>query len=366
MLSIYNSANELREMLFGEKHLEQSHTALNEAIRTSLESGKITVPPRYLMLKVTNYCNSNCCYCGHAVSRSAQEIKSEVSFDVLQRTVQQAAELGVYAATMTGGEPLLRDDMPALAEYMLSKGIVPVLLTNALLLPKKWEELGEAGLRYLIISIDSLDPETYRLQRGAELAQALQGLRAAQAMRERFGDVKLHVTTVITRHNIAELPFFVRAMSQDNIAVQFSPYHHYFHGREDVLSPKDEVELKASVGELLQMKREGYLIAGTTEYISQIPDFFLRRRVPEGYRCLTGYLAMFVDAYSNVRPCWSSCFEPVGNLAEQSLSDIWYGDVYAQDRKKMFHCACEGCWYLCTGELTTLCNEGGCIYERAL
>ena len=367
MPSLYNAVDELRGMLFGEQQTEQAQMALREAIRASLENGKISVPPRYLMLKVTNRCSSGCCYCGHAANRAAQEAKSEISFDVLRHTLRQAAELGVSAATMSGGEPLLREDIPSLTEYMLSRGIVPVLLTNALLLPQKWEALGAAGLRYLIISIDSLNPEVYRLQRGAELEQALRGLRAAQAMRERFGDVKIHITAVITRHNLAELPSFVRAMSQEDISVQFSPYHHYNQRQEDVLSPSDEAAVRAATSELLQLKEDGYRVAGTTEFISHIPDFFLsKQRVPDGYRCLAGHLAMFVDAYSNVLPCWSSSFKPLGSVAGQRLNDIWYSDAYARDRQKMFRCACEGCWYLCTGELTTLCNEGGCIYGRTL
>ena len=367
MPSLYNAVDDLRDMLFGERQTEQSQAALREAIRASLESGKISVPPRYLMLKVTNRCNSSCCYCGHAANRAVQEAKSQISFDVLRRTIQQAAELGVSAATMSGGEPLLREDISALTEYMLSRGIVPVLLTNGFMLPQKWEALGAAGLRYLIISMDSLNPDVYRLQRGAELEWAMRGLRAAQAMRERYGDVRIHITAVVTKHNIAELPPFVQAMSKEGIAVQFSPYHHYNHMQEDALSPYEAAVVNPAVEELLRLKAEGYLIAGTTEFISHIPDFFLRRqRVPDAYHCLAGHLAIFVDAYSNVLPCWSSSFRPLGNLAGQDLSDIWYSEAYARNRQKMFRCACEGCWYLCTGELTTLCNERGCIYGGAL
>lgn len=367
MASLYHLVNDLRNMLFGEHQTEQSQDKMREGIRASLESGHIDALPRYLMLKVTNRCNSNCFYCGHAVNRIVQEAKSEIAIDVLRSTIQQAAELGVSAATMSGGEPLLREDIPDLTAFMLSHGIVPVLLTNGLLLPRKWESLGAAGLRYLIISIDSLDPNVYRLQRGAEIEQAIRGLRAAQEMRERYDDVKIHITAVVTKHNIAELPSFVRAMSKEKIAVQFSPYHHYNHMQEDVLSPQDEFAVNTAVEELLLMKKEGFYVAGTAEFISHIPDFFLqKKRIPKDYHCLAGHLAMFVDAYSNVLPCWSSSFQPVGNLADRNLRDIWYSDVYAQNRKKMFSCACEGCWYLCTGELTTLCNEGGYIYGRTL
>lgn len=367
MPDLYNVVDELREMLFGENLDSFAQGARTVSFDASLDSGMIHLPPRYLMLKVTNRCNSNCCYCGHAESKARQEIKSDIRFDVLERTIIQAAELGVSAATISGGEPLLRNDIPQLLRAMLSHSILPVLLTNGLLLPQKWRSLSEAGLRYLIISVDSLDPTVYRLHRGAELSKALRGLDAAIAMRDCDSTVKIHITAVLTKHNIAEMPAFVRSMSERGISVQFSPYHHYNQRLEDVLSPHEESVVRGVMEELLRMKEEGYRIAGTAAFLSHIPDFFLnRQRIPEGYHCLSGYLATYVDAYGNVLPCWSSSFQPLCNLAHQSLKEIWFSESYAQTRKKMFQCACEGCWYLCTGELTTLYNEESGAYERKL
>lgn len=97
----------------------------------------------------------------------------------------------VTAASINGGEPLVRQDISEIIRLLISEHITPVLMTNGLLLPERWDELGAAGLRYIIMSFDSLDPETYNKQRGANFQDAMAGIDAAVALKE---SMEMHIS----------------------------------------------------------------------------------------------------------------------------------------------------------------------------
>ena len=67
-MTLYDSVNDIKEMLFGEKG--SGFDEMREGIRREAESERVTMPPQYMMMKITNYCNSDCVYCNHAKSRA--------------------------------------------------------------------------------------------------------------------------------------------------------------------------------------------------------------------------------------------------------------------------------------------------------
>jgi cyclic pyranopterin phosphate synthase len=103
---------------------------------------------------------------------------------------------GVKRVRFTGGEPLLRPDLPELIAEVRGLGIGELALTtNAQLLPPRAAALRDAGLQRVNISLDSLRPETYaRVTRGGRLDRALAGIRAAQAAG--LGPVKLNMVVL--------------------------------------------------------------------------------------------------------------------------------------------------------------------------
>lgn len=346
--NLFSAVYDVQKILFG----DSDKSRIREEVKNCILNRCVPQGPKYLMMKITNLCNSNCAYCSHAVS-NLQEVKSDISLDLILKTIREAGEMRVTAASINGGEPLVRNDIPQIVSALVQERITPVLMTNGLLLPQYWEELGERGLRYIIMSFDSLNPDTYRKQRGANFENAMAGIEAAVALQKKYADAHIHITTVLTRDNAEELPHLVEFMTARNIYVQISPYHHFNPIVPNLLRISDAETIYSLTGTLLRMKRQGMLIANSEGFLSHLPDFFLKnQRVPSLYKCLIGYTNVFVDANMNVRCCWDGSFEPIGNLQEQSLKEIWNSEGYQQAREKMLRCECEGCWYLCTGEVT--------------
>ncbi len=355
--NLFTNVYEVRERMFQDTHSEQEIERLRMQIDEEINEKKAPASLRYLLFKMTNRCNSNCEYCAHAVGRDGIEAKSEVPSEVVMQTIRDAAELGVTAMAINGGEPLLRGDILQIIRLCIENRIVPVLMTNALLLPERWEELGEAGLRYVIISFDSMIKEVYEKQRGASFEKALAGIEAAVKMKEKYEGTEVHVSAVLTRDNQDDFLNLIEFMTQRGIKVQISPFHNYLR-MEDEISIVERESLECLTEKLLQMKKDGYLIASSAGFIRHLVSFFCDgKRVPDGYKCKVGYTNLFIDAYMDVKPCWSTRYLPIANLKNSSLKDIWYSRTMDAYRERMLRCDCEGCWYMCTGEVTMMLDN---------
>ncbi|MDX8376788.1 MAG: GTP 3',8-cyclase MoaA [Mariprofundales bacterium] len=152
----------------------------------------------YLRISVTDRCNMRCYYCRPAVDTYKAEPQSHIlSFEEIEYITRLVAEQGVTKIRITGGEPLVRRNMPKLIEKLAAIPSISDLsmTTNATLLAKYADDLAQAGLSRINISIDSLNELSFRKLTGAELAPVLEGIKAAQ----RAGLTPIKLNTVLMR-----------------------------------------------------------------------------------------------------------------------------------------------------------------------
>lgn len=138
----------------------------------------------YLRVSVTDRCNLRCVYCMPAEGVPWKPHADMLTYEEIARVVAVAAELGVRRVRLTGGEPLVRKNLPALVRELAgTPGIDEVsLTTNGLLLDTLAAPLAEAGLKRVNVSLDTLDPERFRkLTRGGDIARVWRGIQAAEA-----------------------------------------------------------------------------------------------------------------------------------------------------------------------------------------
>lgn len=145
-------------------------------------------PLRDLRISVTDRCNFRCTYCMPAeIFGERYEFlpRSEIlSFEEVERLARIFVQCGVNKIRITGGEPLLRHDLPdLLARVAAIDGVDDLALTtNASLLARHAEALRAAGLRRITVSLDSLDPEVFHEMNGGKLSleRVLGGIAAAE------------------------------------------------------------------------------------------------------------------------------------------------------------------------------------------
>jgi len=132
-------------------------------------------------ISVTDRCNFRCQYCMPAEGLPWLERADVLTFEEIERLVRLLGEIGVHDVRLTGGEPLVRRDLPRLVAMIAALPTVHdlALTTNGYLLERDAEALVEAGVRRFNVSIDSLQRDRfYELTRRDALPQVLAGLEA--------------------------------------------------------------------------------------------------------------------------------------------------------------------------------------------
>jgi cyclic pyranopterin phosphate synthase len=179
-----------------------------------------------LRISVTDRCNIRCFYCmpEHDVQFVS---RSEIlDFEEIERFVRIAADLGVTKLRVTGGEPLIRRDLPLLiARLAAVPGIRDLALTtNGVLLPELAAPLYEAGLRRINVHIDTLDRDRFRqITRRDDLDKVLAGLDACKRLG--YSRIKLNAVAVknLVEPDIVPLARYARENGFEVRYIEFMP-----------------------------------------------------------------------------------------------------------------------------------------------
>jgi cyclic pyranopterin phosphate synthase len=159
----------------------------------------------YLRLSVTDRCDLRCHYCIPKGFKDFEEPPNWLRFDEIERLVSVMADMGLSKLRITGGEPLVRRDLPSLVARL--KGIAGIrdlsLSTNATRLAHHAEALRSAGVDRLNVSLDTLDRERFAEITGRDcLSQVLEGLKLAGSLG--FAPIKINMV-MMSETSVAEL-----------------------------------------------------------------------------------------------------------------------------------------------------------------
>jgi cyclic pyranopterin phosphate synthase len=210
-------------------------------------------PVRDLRISVTDRCNFRCTYCmpKEVFGRDFAFLpRSELlTFEEIERAARIFVELGVEKLRITGGEPLVRRDVPALIAMLSAlrthdgRPVDLTLTTNGSALRALAAPLRDAGLGRVTVSLDSLDDETFRAMNGADypVARVLDGIAAAREAG--FGPIKVNM--VVKRGvNDASIVPMARWARDEGLILRFIEYMDVGHSngwRLDEVVPAAEI-----------------------------------------------------------------------------------------------------------------------------
>ena len=150
----------------------------------------------YVRLSVTDRCDLRCFYCLPKGFKDFEEPEHWLTFGEIERVIAAFARLGTRRVRITGGEPLVRHDLPTLAMRLATlPGIEDLSLsTNATRLVKHARDLRAAGIRRINVSLDSLDAARFKEITGGKLEKVIGGLLAAKAAG--FAPIKINMVVM--------------------------------------------------------------------------------------------------------------------------------------------------------------------------
>ncbi len=257
---------------------------------------------QYLRLSVTDRCNLRCMYCKPLQGATLIPYADILAYEELERLVGLFGRLGIRKVRLTGGEPLLRRGVTG---FIRRLGALPcieevTLTTNGLLLAPLADELREAGLKRINISLDTLHPGRYRRITGQDwFDQVWEGIQAAE--RVGFHPLKLNVV-VMKGVNDDEVPAFVSLAREKPYYIRFIEYMPVGRSsrwsQELFVDTHTTLERAQAVSELVPVARQGldgparsFRIKGGKGgigFISPVSDHFCDqcnrlRLTPEGH-----------------------------------------------------------------------------------
>ena len=208
-------------------------------------------PIDYLRVSVTDRCNLRCTYCMPEAGLPWFPNADTLTFEETERIVRAAASVGVRSIRLTGGEPLVRRELPRLiARIAAIAGIDDIALsTNGILLAEHAAALAAAGLRRVNISLDTLRPERFEsIARRPGLERVLAGIDAALAAG--LGPLKINCV-VMRGQNDDELVDFADFARERAVYVRFiemMPVAENVREQRDAYVSADEILARLTSG----------------------------------------------------------------------------------------------------------------------
>ena len=342
------------------------------------------VLPRLIAWELTSACNLECVHC--RASAAKEPDPNELSTEEAKRFIDDIANFAKPVIILTGGEPLIRDDIYEIAQYGSDRGMRMVLATNGVLITQDVaRRLKSRGIQRVSISIDGASAKTHDDFRGMSGAfdGALKGIEALKTV-----GMSVQVNTTITRRNLDEMPKIL------DLALELgADALHIFMlvptGRGEILRNEEipPEEYERALNWFYDVQKETPIQLKATcapHYFRIMYQRAKQEGAPidmekEGFSamtrgCLGGTSFCFVSKVGEVYPCG---YLPAlaGNIREQPFEEIWrdskvFNDLRDVDKLKGkcgrcgFKRVCGGCRaraYAKTGDY--LVEEPYCVYR---
>ncbi|WP_457549107.1 GTP 3',8-cyclase MoaA [Archaeoglobus sp.] len=226
-------------------------------------------PIKHLRISVTSKCNMNCIYCHNEGMKNVGE---DMSLDEIVEICKAFHSLGVEKVKITGGEPLVRRDIVEIVAEMPKFREVS-MVTNGYYLSKFAEELKEVGLDRVNVSLDTLNPETYRFITGVNgLEKVLNGIESAY--NAGLTPIKLNMVVMrgVNDHEIEDILSYTTKFNRNGINVILQLIE--IVGFDEYYIPLDDIEemfkrlAKIVITRNLHARRQYILDDRAVEFVS--------------------------------------------------------------------------------------------------
>jgi len=331
--------------------------------------------PLYVQFYVTARCNLRCQQCNVIYANADME---ECTTEQALRVAENLAAIGTSIVLLTGGEPFIRRDIIQIAEGFIANGVHPRLQTNGLATFEELERMAEIGAHDISISLDSLVPALQDTINGGYDESWFEAIKKVAHINQVFPeDSFCAFGCVLAPSNIDEIVPLIHFATKIGWWVSLVPAHESDPTRPRsfstfdpalLFSPDDYPRVRAVLDQVRAMKRQGFNLYDSDEYLDDI------------YRYITGNPIRWRRRNENVcdSPNLYFAIQPNGEMAvccdyrlgkSYPVYDPHFPEWYRE--RRMFpeaHAiaqACSGCMYGSFPEITISARFARPMLERA-
>ena len=256
--------------------------------------------PKLLNVTLTTNtrCNFKCNYC-----KIWKREENELTTSQIEDLIDQLSFVGTQRIGLTGGEPLVREDIGHLINYAKSRGIFVTLNTNGSLVEERIKELGNLDL--ITLSLDGEEDVHNLHKRDDAYGQVMHAIKAAKKI-----NLPVMTTTTLTRSNLNSVGFILHKAQEMGFRAAFQLLHHPQSAAGDTTSllPTSEGYRK-TIKELISFKKKyPKIIVNSRRYFEILlnwPDYkqVVLEKSPFKVRCWAGRFYCHIDVNGDVYPC---------------------------------------------------------------
>lgn len=297
-------------------------------------------PPLWLLAELTYRCPLQCPYCSNPLDFAKQD--KELTTAQWIKVFEEAREMGAVQIGFSGGEPLVRKDLPELIRAARDLGFYTNLITSGIgLTEKKIDAFAEAGLDHIQISFQASD-ETLNAALAGNAKAFRQKLEMAKAVKAHGYPMVLNF--VLHRHNIDQIDKIIDLsieLEADDVELATCQFYGWAQlNREGLLPTREQIARAENVVHQYREKMAG--TGNLANLLFVTPDYYEER--PKG--CMGGWGAIFLSVTPEgmALPCHSARQLPVEfpSVLENTLQEIWY-DSFGFNKYRGFDWMPEPC-----------------------
>jgi MoaA/NifB/PqqE/SkfB family radical SAM enzyme len=278
------------------------------SVREFLRGLTHTAHPLLVQIIPIRRCNIDCGYCNEYDKTSAP-----VPIDVMRRRIDQLAGLGTSVVAFSGGEPMLHPDLDDLIRHIRARGMMAGLITNGyFLVPKRIEQLNAAGLDFLQISIDNIEPDEVSKKSLRLLDRKLQHLKEC-------ADFDVNINSVLGGG--IRNPEDARTINTRARELGFSTSIGIIHDGSGRLKPLGPAEHEVYDAVSAAISGPGQVLKNLYSGIRSFQDN-LADGLPNEWRCRAGARYLYVCEDGLVHYCSQQRGYPAVPLETYTIDDI--------------------------------------------
>ncbi len=267
-----------------------------------------TAHPLLVQIIPIRRCNIDCGYCNEY-----DKVSAPVPADVMTRRIDKLKELGTSVVAFSGGEPMLHPDLDDLIRHIRSRGMMAGLITNGyFLVPKRIQALNDAGLDFLQISIDNVEPDEVSKKSLRVLDRKLQDLKA-------YATFDVNINSVLGGG--IKNPEDAKTINDRARELGFSTSIGIIHDGLGRLKPLGTVERRVYDEVMANISSAGQVLQNLYSGIRSFQDN-LADGMPNEWRCRAGARYLYVCEEGLVHYCSQQRGFPAVPLETYTIDDI--------------------------------------------
>lgn len=305
--------------------------------------------PLFAQYAMTHRCNSRCPSCEYW---GKQAEGKELIGDEVSRLADDLWHFGVRVLTVTGGEPFLRDDAPQIIRLFQERGFRVTINTNGTCIDETlMKELSGMKKLHIVVSLDSLDRETYAKIRGID---ALERVLTAMSDLKSQTSHEVRAFTTVSSWNLTEVPQILDFCHENGYRLSVYPAMTSTRGRwftqHDMIAPGEREKVAELFDKLSQLSTLDRTLFGFGEVYGGAASFL--RGEPLG-ECGAGRMFMQISPDGKISACPESA--PFCDIRTEDLSEMYRRELWQENVER---CSSETpCYIGCTRMLQSIRNS---------